>query len=614
MNVLQQALDAANTGRFEEARRLAEEILACEPADRRATAILAAAQNGLGRPAEAAALFRRLCESEPKVARHWANLGTALRAAGDFDAAFSAYERALGLGFVAPDFLLNVALLHLDRLEFGRARDLLRRAAEQAPQHPEIRYFEAVCSFQETRHDDAQRALRGWRELRDASPDTLAGIAALLTQLGETSEAEAVLGETLRLDPGHATARLRLAQLLERTNRVEEAQAQVAALQGARLPGDAEADLLSTQARLAERRGDLSGARRHYEALLARSPAPHDQYHVLYPLARVLDLAGEHEASMSTLAKAHASQMLFLTRSAPRFVAPDYPVFNITRFSAAPEDIALWDHSGAPGPGSSPVFVVGFPRSGTTLLEQALDAHPALESMDEQPFLQNAIDDIRGLGVVYPEHLADLDESGCEQVRARYFERVRTRVSLGPGQRIVDKNPLNMLRLPAIARLFPAARVILVIRHPLDVLTSNYMQHYRAPEIAVMCRSLESLADGYRRAFDFWYRQAALLRVQVLELVYEDFVADFERHARRLADFLQLPWDEAMLRPADQALRKGYISTPSYSQVVQPVNRRAVGRWRSHETHLAGARRVVEPYLQRWGYADAVPGSEEQVR
>jgi hypothetical protein len=112
------------------------------------------------------------------------------------------------------------------------------------------------------------------------------------------------------------------------------------------------------------------------------------------------------------------------------------------------------------------------------------------------------------------------------------------------------------------------------------------------------------LAEGYRRSFDFWYQQSAMLSPNVLEIRYESFVADFERGVRDMAEFLRLPWHDGMLAPAEHARAKGYISTPSYSQVVQPVNQKAVGRWRPYERHLSPIIPQLQPYLQRWGYLD----------
>jgi hypothetical protein len=175
-------------------------------------------------------------------------------------------------------------------------------------------------------------------------------------------------------------------------------------------------------------------------------------------------------------------------------------------------------------------------------------------------------------------------------------------VTLGPGQQLIDKNPLNILWLPAITRMFPNARILLAIRHPCDVLLSCFMQHFRA-EFAWHCRDVPTLALAYRRSFDFWYEQAALLRPSVLEVRYVSFVANFEGEVREVARFLDLPWTDAMLEPGEHARRKGFISTPSYSQVVQPVHLKSIDRWRAYERHLLPAVPELQGYLERWGYA-----------
>jgi hypothetical protein len=222
--------------------------------------------------------------------------------------------------------------------------------------------------------------------------------------------------------------------------------------------------------------------------------------------------------------------------------------------------------------------------------------------MDEQPFVQNALEDVLARGAKYPEQLARLSAADLDEIRRRYWERARRKVHLEPGQRLVDKNPLNILRLPVMRRLFPNAPIVLAVRHPCDVILSCYMQHFRAPDFALLCSEMPALTLGYRKTFDFWYEHVELLAPRVLEVRYETFVSDFPAEVRRIADFLELPWDPAMLAPAERARAKGYISTPSYSQVVQPVHAKAVGRWQSYREYLAPALPLLEPYLKRWGY------------
>jgi len=162
---------------------------------------------------------------------------------------------------------------------------------------------------------------------------------------------------------------------------------------------------------------------------------------------------------------------------------------------------------------------------------------------------------------------------------------------------------LNLVLLPLIRRLFPEARIIVVIRHPCDTLLSCFLQHFRSPGLAIVCRDLTTLAEAYSRAFGFWYSQSALLRPASYELRYEQLTADFETEVHKLSAFLQLPWNEAMLAPGTHARAKGFISTPSYAQVIEPVSTRSVGRWKHYERYFGEALPILMPWMERWGYS-----------
>jgi hypothetical protein len=223
--------------------------------------------------------------------------------------------------------------------------------------------------------------------------------------------------------------------------------------------------------------------------------------------------------------------------------------------------------------------------------------------MDEQPFLLKALGDVIDGGIGYPVKLGSLTAQDLDGIRARYWGRAQKKVSLLAGERLVDKNPLNMLLLPLIRRLFPNACIIVAIRHPCDVLLSCFLQDFRAPELALLCRDLTTLANAYSRTFGFWYSQWPLLRPRSYELRYEELAADFAAAVGKVCEFLQLPWHEAVLAPGERARAKGFISTPSYSQVLEPVNTRSVGRWKHYERHFSAVLPILMPWIERFGYA-----------
>jgi len=352
---------------------------------------------------------------------------------------------------------------------------------------------------------------------------------------------------------------------------------------------------------LADRVGLREDAYRHLSSALQNHQEFVHRHHVLFPFAKVCDALGRYEEAFTAAEEAHRSQLAFLEIATGTSSAQESPLLARTSIGCDPDDVSAWEEAG-PAMQDSPIWIVGFPRSGTTLLEQALDAHPRLASMDEQPFLLKALHEVMDRGIRYPAELGRLTAQDLGDIRAHYWDFARKKAGLVPGQRLVDKCPMNMTLLPLIRRLFPNARIILAIRHPCDTLLSCFLQEFRAPELALLCRDLTPLAEAYSRIFGYWYSQWPALQPFSYELRYEQLTVDFAAEVRKLGAFLQLPWDEAMLAPGAHARAKGFISTPSYSQVIEPVNNRSVGRWKHYERHFSDVLPILMPWLERWGY------------
>jgi tetratricopeptide (TPR) repeat protein len=579
------------------------EALAREPDHAGAMAVLGAAFFMQERFSEACDWYTRLTQMQPRIASHWINLGTAHRAAGRIEEALRAYTEAARLGEASANFHFNVGLAHLERRDYESARACLARAIELAPLDAEARYNYSKACYESLRPEEATAALENWQQLPGVHTELAANIGQLLTSLGEPERAEPALELALRDPSPQPHVLLTLAQVLERTNRLDEARALLRRLEAHPQANRTGIDLVVAQAILAQRDNRHELACTLFRQALETCHEFDKRHFHLFPLAKSLDALARYDEAFEVLVEAHRSYEAHLKLTAPLVVTRGPAPLFVSRLGCTPADIASWNTSDASPPASaSPVFLVGFPRSGTTLLELALDAHPALQSMDEQPFVQAALADFVAAGCNYPHDIGRADEGTLEAIRAKYWARVARKVTLAPGRRLVDKNPMNMAALPAIARLFPQARILLAIRHPCDVIMSCFMQHFRAPDFALLCRDIPTLATGYRYAFDFWYEQAALLKPVFLEVRYETLIANFAAEMRRVVTFLDLDWDDAVLAPAERARTKRFVSTPSYAQVMAPINSASIGRSRGYARYLAPALPALRPYLRRFGY------------
>ncbi len=586
--------------RLAEAEAKCLEVLSAHHHHPDALGVLGQVLYARGKHEEAVRVFNALTVMQPSVPEHWRNLGTALRPTRRHDEAIAAFDRALRLAPPSAALLYNLGVLQMERCDYDAADLALRDAIRLAPNDAIMRWALAQCCYERTRNDEALATLENWQQLQGLTPQITAQIAGLLVMLGEMRRAASAIEQLVTNPPLKGRAPVVLVTILERLHRLDEARAILQRLEEQERDPQSQIDWLQISAQLASRAGQHLLALTHLTAALPQHQTYARRCHALFPMAKALDALGRYDEAYATAEEAHRSQVAFIGAALGKTVdSPSWISRRIAR-SCEPDDVARWDEG--PPVEQSPIFIVGFPRSGTTLLEQVLDAHPLLQSMDEQPFMMQACAALYEGPLSYPNELGKLNGSALDEIRARYWASVRRKIDLSPAKRLVDKGPLNMTVLPLIRRLFPRACIVLTIRHPCDVLLSCYLQQFRSTDLAMHCRDLPTLARAYDSVFGYWYAQSLLLRPSSYELFYEKLTADFPAQVRQLADFLQLPWHEAMLSPGEHARAKGFISTPSYSQVTEPVTTRSVGRWKHYQRYFEPVLPVLMPWIERWGY------------
>lgn len=598
--LLQGARHDLDSGDFQGAQSKCLQVLTAVERHPGALGLLGQALFAEGKYEEAVRIFHALTVIEPTVVQHWQNLAAGLRPTKQYDLAIAAFDRALRLAPPSAALLYNLGVLQMERCDYNAAYLAMRDAVRLAPADARYRWGFAQCCYDINAIEEALTALENWQTFSALDTDLTVRIVFLLVMMGATDKARVAI-EALRANPPRSgPAAAGLASILERLHLLDEAGAIVAALkQDHGLDTNPEGLLISGV--LAERTGRREDARRDLKLALESHTQFVHRYHLLYRLAKVEDSLGHFDEAYATAEEAHRSQLAFIAQAMGRTPQQESRILARAARGCDMEDVATWDTL-EPAMEDSPVFVVGFPRSGTTLLEQVLDAHPSLKSMDEQPFMVRAQEEMNARGGRYPEGLGLLSTEALCGIRNRYWQSVGQQITLEPGQRLVDKNPLNMLVLPAIRRLFPNARLILAIRHPCDVLLSCFMQNFRAPELALLCRDLPTLAGAYDRAFGYWYSQWPILQPSTYELRYEKLTSDLGGEIGNIAEFLRLPPHTAMLAPAERARAKGFVSTPSYAQILEPVNTKSIGRWRHYERHFAPLMPILQPWLARWSY------------
>ena len=602
--ILSDAISAAmHAGDLPRLEQLCRAALAEQPEREEAWFFLAVSLQHQGRREEALEAYRKLTELAPNSSTHWSNYATVLNESGLADEAVRAFEESIRLDPRNPAPHLNLGLLLMQRGDFLDARERLLDAVERDPDSPVIRIHAATACSRCQDFDRAEALLKPWRQwlpLNDANLQL--ELANNLLLLSDGTSAQVLLEDLVRIAPDNFEARIRLAGVYERMNRLDDIAAVLDATvaSGLVISEDRRIAVEQVRAGLAARRGNLAEARALHEKAGPRHAADASHY---FELAKIYDKLGEADLAMQALASAHAIKVEDLRRVAPERVAADAPEGPIALPDVSAEDYRNWPKFAAPDARNSPVFVVGFPRSGTTLLEQMLDAHPRLQSMDENPFFNRLAETLRRHDSRILASLDVLRQYDVDELRKQYLLLVSEKITRRWDAQLVDKNPLNMPWLPFIHRLFPNAKYILAIRHPCDVLLSCYMQNFRSSILLSASASLERLARTYVAIFDCWLHHVEVFKPNVLESRYEDLVADPTRQTQRIVDFLELDDASPMLRFDQHARDKGYIGTPSYSQVIEPVNTKGLNRWLRYREYFEPVLPILEPIMRRWGYS-----------
>lgn len=582
---------------------------------------------------EALALYASVCRTDPLDVEAWVKSSMTQRRLGHHDAAESSARRAARLspGLAIAHHALATALQCQGKLEEALAA--YRRAIQLKPDYADAQYLLGNALMETGQLQEAEASLRRALELRPGFFEALSDLGAVLLMTGQTAAASAALDQALALRPDSPEVLANLANLLEMDERVEDALALYARALRARPDS---LDVLAKQAELLEKAGRMEAAQQALDRGLARDPT----HPVLNLVAARLDRRAERHADAAARLEAvlarpmpentRGEAQLLLGQLYDRLGRTDEVLRQLTegkRRTAAAADPqgsgrrrfldkieAYQAMARCPAParpaepadaaGASPIFLIGFPRSGTTLLEQILDSHPALRAMEEKPTaaaLEQAFVDLTGGG---PEGLARLDGEKIATLRRAYWDEAARHVNRADGIQVVDKLPLNTVRVPLLWHVFPDARFILAVRHPCDVTLSCLMQNFGANDAMAGFTSLASVAEIYARVMGAWREFAAQIPLHWQRIRYEDLVADFEPEARRLLDFLGVEWDDAVLDHTHRAQTRGIINTPSYHQVTQPIYQHARYRWKRYERDFAPVLASLQPYIDYFGYAD----------
>ena len=549
----------------------------------------------------AAKVNSALCKKFPRNTECWLNLGTIHGMRGAMEEAENCFRHAAQIKPDSAQAYFNLGIAQANQKKYNNAIESYQRVLALDPGHAEascnlgtiflhLRNIQAAFSYQ----------LRA-SELAPDNAKIQCNLAIAYEELLEPLNAIACLRKAIELEPASTDAKIHAGFILERLNKLDEAE-QYAKEARQREPNNARANIL--HARVLRRQGKLDTALDRLKVAMATGTLNStDSANAYHEFGTVLDKQGLHDKAFDAFSECNRISASISENPSEAFLSD---INAIHKWVETKDKLQSPLVITEPETEADHIFLVGFPRSGTTLLEQILSAHSKIVTTDERAVLNDVVTQIlipRSKGKPYPEYFTEASHETLELCRKWY--RVRARKYSGEnlyGRTLVDKLPFNLIHLDLIQYLFPDSKILVALRDPRDVVLSCFIQQFQLNEAMSNFTSLKSTVDLYIEVMQLWLKYKNRISLAYKEVRYENLVTDFESLTPEIFSFLDLPWEESIANFHERA-QKRYISTPSYQAVGTPLYKTSAGRWKRYENKLGHEIKRLAPLLEEFGYS-----------
>lgn len=549
-----------------------EKLLEINPSWARAELMRASALAMAGQVDEAAAGYKRYLASHPDSFEAWQGLGHACHQRKDYAEALASYRRAVALRPDHAQTQNNLGNAYLASGDVSNAEFAFRKALDLAPDLAEAQANLGVVMQGKARYGEARQLYLAALEKMPDNALLHTRLASMLEALGDFAGALAHCDRVATLQASTPEHKAKVARILQKAGEYERA---YEILRPDVEAGSAGAVAVAAFANAASHLGDDRLAQACLERALGNDAlTERDRQRLHSALGVVHDKAGRYDDAFEHFSRANRLKPgKFDADGHARYISDVVRTYSKEFMRAAPRSTSLDDR---------PVFIVGMPRSGTSLVEQILASHPAIHGAGELEDVGRLAESLHvqttaGLRVLGP---AALTQPMVSAMAEDYLAMLRSR-SPQEAVRVIDKMPHNFFHLGLIELLFPKARIIHVVRNPIDTCLSCFFQEFH--EVHAYARNLEWLGIYYRAYETLMQHWEQVVSLPVHRVQYESLVENQEAESRKLIEFCGLQWAPGVLRFHETQRN---VATPSYDQVRQPMYRKSLNRWKHYERHI----------------------------
>jgi len=493
-------------------------------------------------------------------------------------------------------FYLGTLLVQTQR--FKLAKSLLYKATQINPNYAAAHNNLGATLKELGEYQNAINCCQKAIKINPNYADAHYNLGLVFKELGEFKKAISCFKKAIQIHPSYINAHQNLMEAYEKTNQERELKSAISNAQTLIKDNSIiklyEGILLSRNEKFVEAKNCL-------KLILFETKEIKNEILRVSTLAKCYDRIGGTDKAFNYFKKAN---LLSQKTKIKNFDKNKYlQEIKIRKEFFKKSNIEKWPTLKSSSKESGPIFLIGFPRSGTTFLDTILRSHPLIEVVEEQLMVEQLINSLNQLPNGGLEDLKEIENEQIIKIRKTYFESLESQIQNKNNTKLyIDKLPLNIIHVGEIVRIFPNAKFIVSLRHPCDCVLSCFMQDFELNDAMANFLNLDDAAHLYDTVMNLWTQYTSIFSINYHEVKYENLIENFEPTVRSILNFLELSWDDAVLNYLITAKKRDRIATPSYYQVTKPIYSYAIGRWQRYKKQTSNIYPILEGWIKKFNY------------
>ena len=620
-----------NSSSYEECITFGKELSLKYPNEVIIPNILGATFAAIDKDSESLMQYKYALEIDPRNPQVYNNLGLTYKKIGDYKKATESFKTSLSIKPNFPEACNNLALSLKEEMKVDDAINYLNKAIEFKPNYSEAfynlgntltvkgdfrkainafkkaielkpDYFDALNNLGATYnlykdYSNALKSISKALKIRPNIADAYNNLGTAELNLENESEAIKSYNKAIKIDPKFVLAYSNLCGLYERSNKLEKLKETLNKAENQGLSGNEEIKFRRGQ--LNSRNKDYKNSTLYLEEVddtKISNKMKIDKYELLgkdYDKIKHYKKAFNCFKKSNSLVSLSVESQLYNPKNYQNQISQliiSYSKVNNLEWENKIENKII-----------SPVFLIGFPRSGTTLLDNILSSHPNICTLEEKPMIAMVKKSLNKLASY--ENLKKLNLHDLQNLQEIYLDELTKYLpnKLLHGKVFIDKLPLSIIDVSLILRIFPKAKFILAIRHPLDCILSCFMQTFNLNDAMANFLNLKNTAELYNKSMKLFDIYESIFKLDLHLIKYENLILSLKDETTKLLKFLDLNWEKEIDNYRSNALDKK-INTPSYNQVTEKIYTRASGRWKNYKNEMHDIMPLMQFWIEKWGY------------